>query len=101
MEKYYRWVSRRYANEFGKLHHDLVKTIFRYNNRHTRGRYVATLAGTRKPTKGEKPGDRRRFDPGRQEGGDVQVLTGFEKEDGWGGVGTSEGSLPPESNQRQ
>jgi hypothetical protein len=54
MEKYYRWVSKRYANEFGKLHPELVKTIFRYNNRHTKGRYVSTLAGTRKLTKDEE-----------------------------------------------
>jgi len=51
MEKYYRWVSKQYAIRFGTLHHKLVDTIFRYNNRHTKGRYLATLAGTRKPAK--------------------------------------------------
>jgi hypothetical protein len=35
----------------------------------------------------EKPGDRKGFDAGRQEGRNVQVLTGFEEEDGWEGVG--------------
>lgn len=48
MEKYYRWVSRRYAMEFGKLHSNLVDTIFRYNHRYKRGEYISTLAGTRK-----------------------------------------------------
>ena len=47
MEKYYRWVSRLYAETFGTLHDKLVDTIFRYNNRHRRGLYIATLAGTR------------------------------------------------------
>ena len=48
MEKYYRWVSINYALTFGKLHDGLVDTIFRYNKRHKRGEYIATLAGTRK-----------------------------------------------------
>lgn len=48
MEKYYRWVSRKYALTFGRLHDGLVDTIFRYNNRHKRGQYIATMAGTRK-----------------------------------------------------
>jgi len=48
MEKYYRWVSKRYVETFGRLHHNLVDTIFKYNNRARKGRYIATLAGTRK-----------------------------------------------------
>ena len=48
MEKYYRWVSRRYVETFGRLHKNLVDTIFRYNNRARKGRYIDTLAGTRK-----------------------------------------------------
>jgi hypothetical protein len=48
MEKYYRWVSRSYAETFGRLHHRLVDTIFRYNHRHLKGHYIATMAGTRK-----------------------------------------------------
>ncbi len=48
MENYYRWVSRRYAETYGKLHMGLVDTIFRYNHRHKRGEYIASLAGTRK-----------------------------------------------------
>lgn len=46
MEKYYRWVSRKYAQTYGRLHHDLVETIFRYNQRWRKGVYLATLAGT-------------------------------------------------------
>jgi hypothetical protein len=48
MEKYYRWVSKRYAETFGRLHKNLVDTIFRYNRRGMKGKYIATLAGTRK-----------------------------------------------------
>ena len=47
MEKFYRWLSKFYARRFGKLHMGLVDTIFRYNKRFNRGRYIATLAGTR------------------------------------------------------
>ncbi|MGM0425307.1 MAG: hypothetical protein ACQEQX_10380 [Thermodesulfobacteriota bacterium] len=47
MEKYYRWLSKLYAQHFGKLHMGLVDTIFRYNARYKRGRYIASLAGTR------------------------------------------------------
>jgi hypothetical protein len=48
MEMYYRWVSRRYVASFGKLYMPLVDTIFRYNRRHSKGRYIATLAGVKK-----------------------------------------------------
>jgi hypothetical protein len=48
MEKYYRWVSKRYALSFGRLHKNLVDTIFKYNMRAMKGKYIATLAGTRK-----------------------------------------------------
>ena len=47
MENYYRWVSRRYALTYGKLHMGLVDTIFRYNKRPKKGEYIATLAGTK------------------------------------------------------
>jgi len=49
MEKYYRWVSQRYALAFGKLHYGLVDTIFRYNHRENKGSYVVTMAGLMKP----------------------------------------------------
>ncbi|MFZ3044512.1 MAG: hypothetical protein WA151_01240, partial [Desulfatirhabdiaceae bacterium] len=45
MEKYYRWVSRKYAETFGRLHTPLVDTIFRYNQRHRKGHYIDTMAG--------------------------------------------------------
>ena len=48
MEKYYKWVSMLYIKTFGKLHTKLVDTIFRYNNRHRKGNYIATMAGTGK-----------------------------------------------------
>ena len=48
MEKYYRWVSKRYVETFGRLHKNLVDTIFRYNRRGMKGEYIATMAGTRK-----------------------------------------------------
>ncbi len=47
MENYYRWVSRRYARTYGKLHMGLVDAIFRYNRRHKKGEYIASLAGTK------------------------------------------------------
>ena len=47
MEKYYKWISKRYALTFGKLHKGLVDTIFRYNNRYQKGAYIESLAGTR------------------------------------------------------
>ena len=47
MEQYYRWLSKCYAQKFGRLHQRLVDTIFRYNRRELKGRYIATLAGTR------------------------------------------------------
>ncbi len=47
MEKYYHWLSRLYAERFGTLHTGLVDTIFRYNKRFNRGRYIASLAGTK------------------------------------------------------
>ena len=33
VERYFRWLSRRYAAQFGRLHPRLVDTIFRYNHR--------------------------------------------------------------------
>lgn len=45
MEKYYRWLSEQYILKFGKIHVQLVDTIFRYNRRDQKGRYIATLGG--------------------------------------------------------
>jgi hypothetical protein len=47
VEKYYRWLSKRYVETFGKLHPRLVDYIFRYNNRDKKGIYIQTLAGTK------------------------------------------------------
>jgi hypothetical protein len=43
MENYYRWVSKLYAERFGRPHMPLVDTIFRYNRRERRGHYLAAL----------------------------------------------------------
>ncbi len=43
VEKYYRWLSRMYVERFGRLHQGLIDTIFRYNHRDLRGRYVASM----------------------------------------------------------
>jgi hypothetical protein len=53
METYYRWLSERYFETFGRIHEKLVETIFRYNCRHLKGRYLEALQ-----RQGE-PGDRR------------------------------------------
>jgi hypothetical protein len=47
MERYYRWLSKGYALQYGRLHRGLVDTLFRYNRRDQKGRYIASLAGTR------------------------------------------------------
>ena len=41
MEKYYRWLSKRYVQTFGNVHQGLVDSIFRYNYRDRKGRYLA------------------------------------------------------------
>ncbi|MCP4578234.1 MAG: hypothetical protein GY846_18340 [Deltaproteobacteria bacterium] len=46
MEVYYRRLSKRYVKAFGKLYKRLVDTIFRYNSRDRKGRYIASMAGT-------------------------------------------------------
>jgi hypothetical protein len=46
MEKYYRWLSKKYVQAFGRLHPKLVDTIFRYNHRDRKGLYIRSLAGT-------------------------------------------------------
>jgi hypothetical protein len=43
MEKYYRWLSQRYVQEYGCIHKGLVDTIFRYNNRDQKGLYIASI----------------------------------------------------------
>jgi hypothetical protein len=48
MEKYYFWLGRLYASTFGRLHQGLTDTIFRYNRKDEKGRYITTLAGLEK-----------------------------------------------------
>ena len=43
MEVYYRWVCLLYAHQRGRIHSDLVETLYRYNNRHRQGSFVAKL----------------------------------------------------------
>jgi len=50
MERYYRWLSKRYVQRFGRVHQGLVDTIFRYNYRDQKGRYLARMTGA-----GENP----------------------------------------------
>jgi len=47
MEKYYRWLSRRYFETFGCLHQGLVDTIFKYNHRARKGLYIAAMLSGR------------------------------------------------------
>jgi ribosomal protein S27AE len=44
MENYYRWISKLYAQKFGRPHMPLVDNIFRYNRREQRGHYLAALS---------------------------------------------------------
>jgi len=43
METYYRWLAIQYAAQCGRIHPELVETLFRYNARSRMGRFVARL----------------------------------------------------------
>jgi hypothetical protein len=43
METYYRWLAIQYAAQRGRIHSELVETLFRYNARPRMGRFVARL----------------------------------------------------------
>ena len=43
METYYRWLAIQYAARCGRIHSELVETLFRYNARPRMGRFVARL----------------------------------------------------------
>jgi hypothetical protein len=43
METYYRWLAIQYAAQCGRIHSELVETLFRYNARSRMGRFVARL----------------------------------------------------------
>jgi len=47
-ENFLKWVSKKYVEQFGKLHMPLVDLIFKYNNKHSRHLYIESLAGTKK-----------------------------------------------------
>jgi hypothetical protein len=47
-ERFLKWVSKKYVEEFEKLYMPLVDLIFKYNKKQYKHRYIATLAGTRK-----------------------------------------------------
>ncbi len=47
-ENFLKWVSKKYAVQFGNLHMPLVDLIFKYNNKHSKHRYIESLAGTKK-----------------------------------------------------
>ena len=43
IETYYRWLAIQYAKRCGRIHPELVETLFRYNARPRMGRFVAQL----------------------------------------------------------
>jgi hypothetical protein len=43
MENYYRWLAVEYAAQRGRIHHRLVETLFRYNNRPRMGGFLHRL----------------------------------------------------------
>ncbi len=43
METYYRWLAIQYATQCGRIHSELLETLFRYNARPRMGRFVARL----------------------------------------------------------
>jgi hypothetical protein len=43
METYYRWLAIQYAARCGRIHAELIETLFRYNARAHMGRFVARL----------------------------------------------------------
>ena len=43
METYYRWLAIQYAARCGRIHSELIETLFRYNARPRMGRFVARL----------------------------------------------------------
>jgi hypothetical protein len=57
METYYRWLALQYATQCGRIHSELVETLFRYNARSRMGRFVARLEALcrRAPGGGDSP----------------------------------------------
>jgi hypothetical protein len=56
METYYRWLAIQYAARCGRIHSELVETLFRYNGRPRMGRFVERLEALcrRAPGDGER-----------------------------------------------
>jgi hypothetical protein len=42
-ETYYRWLALEYAARCGGIHHGLIETLFRYNNRSRMGSFLHRL----------------------------------------------------------
>jgi len=47
METYYRWLAIQYAAQCGRIHPELLDTLFRYNSRSCMGGFVARLEALR------------------------------------------------------
>lgn len=47
-ENFLKWVSKKYAEQYKKLYMPLVDLIFKYNKRHSKHRYIESLARTKK-----------------------------------------------------
>ena len=45
METYYRWLAIQYASRCGRMHAELIDTLFRYNGRPRMGRFLGRLEG--------------------------------------------------------
>ena len=43
METYYRWLALQYAAQCGRIHQELVETLFRYNGRSRMGGFLHRL----------------------------------------------------------
>lgn len=63
METYYRWLAMQYAAQCGRIHAELVETLFRYNARPRMGRFIARLEALCR----EAPGDGDSLDERRTE----------------------------------
>jgi len=63
METYYRWLAIQYAAQCGRIHAELVETLFRYNARPRMGRFIARLETLCR----EAPGDGDSLAEGRAE----------------------------------
>jgi hypothetical protein len=54
METYYRWLALQYAAQCGRIHPDLIETLFRYNARSRMGRFVARLEALCRQAQGDR-----------------------------------------------